>query len=298
MLRLGYRQRQLHHEVALGIGGSLAAAYLIAIATVAQRALVVVSAVAPPPQGRAARHLIAHLGILHRHACIAQCQALHADGVARLVGLLIFVKVHVECGALVLLHTYGLRGVVHLYVEHARQPRLRQCKIYCSHTKLVRLGLFLSHQLVVGIAQLKLHLMLGAHRLLYAVHHLIGHGRRMHRLPWAIDAAIGKYRRTVHGAISIVELIASRSSQHGARLVIVGIGKHAACARYVLGCKEVLTLVVGHAHGGLLVAIALALFYLQVCPLYGLSCCGVHHHVAYLAVRLRLGHGVQVGHVV
>ena len=203
-----------------------------------------------------------------------------------------------ECGALILLHTYRVRVVVYLNCKHARQPRLRQRKVYGSHTEVVGLGLFFAHQFPVRVAQFKLHGCLGANRLLYAVHHLIGQHRCVYRLSRAVDAAVGKYHPLLHVAIRVEIVVSVGASHHGACLVCIGIGKHAASARHVLGFKEVLALIVGHGQIGLLVAIALALLYLQVCALYRLSCCGVHHHVAYLAVRLCLGYGVEVGHVV
>ena len=298
VLRLWHHQWQLGYEVSFGIGGCLAAVYLVAIAAVAHGALVVVSAVAPPPEGSAAHHLIAHLGLLHGHSGIAHRRCLHADGVARLIGLLIFVKVHVECGAFILLHTYRVRVVVYLNRKHSRQPRRWQRKVYGSYTEVVGLSLFFAHQFPVGVTQFKFHGCLGANRLLYAVHHLIGHHRCMYRLSGSVDAAIGKYHPLLHVAIHVEEVIPVGAPHHGACLVRVGIGKHAAGSCHVLGGKHVLTLIVGHGQIGFLVAIALALLDFQVRALYRLSCCGVHHHVAYLSVRLRLGYGIEVGHVV
>ena len=120
ILCLRHRQWHLYSKVSIGISGSLATIHLCAIIAVAKCGLVVISAVTHPPECSTAHHLIAHLGILHRHTCIAQCRTPHVDCVASLVSLLVLVKVYVECWALILLYAYPLRVVVHHYVELAR----------------------------------------------------------------------------------------------------------------------------------------------------------------------------------
>ena len=251
-----------------------------------------------PPESSATHHLVAHLSLLHGHTGIAQGCRLHAQSVASLVGRPIFIKVHMEGGALILLCAYALRVLVGLYGELSCQPRLRQCKVHGSYAVCIGGSLLLGYHLVVGITQRKLQHLVGTHLLLYPVLHLINQCRGMHRLPWSVDAAIRKDSRLLYGAFSLIELISARSAQHGSRLILIRIGKGTARARHILGIKKVFSLCIRGALVGLLVIVAHLLFYSQVGPCHGLSGGGVHHHVAYLAVRLRLSYGVQVGHVV
>ena len=121
MLRFRHRQWHLYRKVTICIGGSLARKNLLAIIAVTKSTLIVIATVRPPPEGSTAHHLISHLGILNRHACITQCCTLHVYCIASLIGLLVFIKVHVECRAFVLLNTHTQRVVVYLNGEHTRQ---------------------------------------------------------------------------------------------------------------------------------------------------------------------------------
>ena len=116
----------------------------------------------------------------------------------------------------------------------------------------------------------------------------------MNLLTRTIYPAIGKYRGLLDDAVGIVELISARAAKHCCCLVVVGIGKHAALSCHVLCGEHILALGISGASVCLLLAISNPLLYLQVRPRYRLSCCGVHHHVAYLFVGLGLGYGVHV----
>ena len=116
----------------------------------------------------------------------------------------------------------------------------------------------------------------------------------MNLLTRAIYPAIGKYRGLLDDAVGIVELVSARAAKHCSRLVVVGICKHAALSCHVLCGEHILALGISGASVCLLLAIANPLLYLQMRPGYRLSCCGVHHHVAYLSVGLGLGYGVHV----
>ena len=119
MRRLRHGQWQLYDKVSVGIGSSLAGIYLVAMAAIAQCALVVISAVTHPPEGRAAHYLIAYLGILHGHTGIAHCRTCYVERIACLVGGLVFVEIHMEGGSFILLYTYALGVVVHVDGKHA-----------------------------------------------------------------------------------------------------------------------------------------------------------------------------------
>ena len=120
----------------------------------------------------------------------------------------------------------------------------------------------------------------------------------MNLLTRAIDAAIGKYHGLFDNAVGLVELVSARAPEHSACFVIIGIGKYGATTCHILGGEHILALGIGLALIGPLVAISNLLFDSQAGTGYRLSCCGVHHHVANLAVGLRLGDGVHVGHMI
>ena len=120
---LGFRHLEGHfyHKVTIGIGGSFARTNLGTVIAVTQSTLVVVTIVRPPPKGGTAQYLIRYLGILNRHTRIAECCTFDIKHIASLVGILIFCKIHMECGTLVLLNTNAPRGILNLDGKHTRK---------------------------------------------------------------------------------------------------------------------------------------------------------------------------------
>ena len=155
VLGFGHLQWHFYHKVTIGIGGSFARTNLGTVIAVAQSTLVVIAIVRPPPKGGTAQYLIRYLGILNRHTRIAECCTFDIKHIASLIGILIFCKIHMECGTLVLLNTNALRAILHLDGKQACKSLGRQGKIYSTHTIGVALSLFLGHHLMVGIAQHK-----------------------------------------------------------------------------------------------------------------------------------------------
>ena len=155
VLGFGHLQWHFYHKVTIGIGGSFARTNLGTVIAVAQSTLVVIAIVRPPPKGGTAQYLIRYLGILNRHTRIAECCTFDIKHIASLIGILIFCKIHMECGTLVLLNTNEPRGILNLDGKHTRKSLGRQGKIYSTHTIGIALGLLLGHHLMVGIAQHK-----------------------------------------------------------------------------------------------------------------------------------------------
>ena len=114
VLGFGHLQWHFYHKVTIGIGGSFARTNLGTVIAVAQSTLVVIAIVRPPPKGGTAQYLIRYLGILNRHTRIAECCTFDIKHIASLIGILIFCKIHMECGTLVFLNTNGPRGILNL----------------------------------------------------------------------------------------------------------------------------------------------------------------------------------------
>ncbi len=193
-------QGQSHNERALAVGG--------------QRVLVeLLTGVAPPPPGALiAADGVGHLRVLHGHAAIGLGHAAHADGVAGLVGLLVFVEGHLEGGALVLLHTHATPGVILFTGDReivvARQTRCREGEIGCGRTIGVGGDRLLAHHLAIGIRQTELHRQTGRRsRFQRFLVCLPGDDRRVHGLPRAIDAAVGINVGTVIGFLIAAPVI-------------------------------------------------------------------------------------------
>ena len=178
-----------------------------------------------------------------------------------------------EGRTLIFLYTDTLRAIFHLNDKHPRTSFGWQVEIYSSHTKVVRLSLFLRHHLIVGIAQYKCQCALTAHRLLDAVFHFVSQGRCLHFLSRTIDAAIGKDGSLFHQLLGLIKPVVLATSKHYPCLVGIGIGKHT-------------------------VAISRKLFDTQLGIGYGRTSGGIHHHIAHLATGLCLGHGINISHVI
>ena len=186
---VGQYHRNLDTENSVGIGRHIALGH--ALGTVAKRAI-------PPPCGQIAHHRIVHLGSLHGNTGIALYTTTQRDRIAILILLLHLIKLDKECRTLV--GFYAERGdhaVVCPYGVVTHQFGSRQREVYSRRAETVGSHLLLSHNLVVGIAQLyldRLPLQSLGTNLVVA---LVGYQRHVDGLPRTVDSPVCKQIRDI-----------------------------------------------------------------------------------------------------
>ena len=186
-------QGNVRQERTVVTGRCLAFVHHLFLQSVSEIAALPIPRIAHPPVCHTALHRILHLRILDGYAGIAQRLALCTDGVAGLVGLLVFGELHLERRTLVFLYIEGCRLVVGTYGEPSVQQTLRQCKLSGTFAEAVGGQLLLGHHLVVGVAQLEVHALALDGNVVQCRLLLPHDGRHMHRLSRTVDAAVGEY---------------------------------------------------------------------------------------------------------
>ena len=199
-----------------------------------------------PPVGHAPTDNVLHLGILHGHTGIAHCLTLGTNGIASLIGFLIFLKLHLERGAFVFLHTDTYTtAIVSTDSEAAVEQALRQRKLHATLAEAVGNGLLFAYHLIVGVAQFKPDLTVG-NRLIVKFRHLLPHnGRHEYGLSRTIDAAVGKQVGMYLVILMFIIGITSVTVRFRTVAVCLGKGKHAGRILVVLHTVDDFTLTVG-----------------------------------------------------
>ena len=243
---LGHLQRHGHIKRTIIARGCLTPKDLVSLITVVQRGGIPVTAVAPPPEGSTAHHLIADLRPLYRYTGIAHGRTLHCQGVASGIQLFHFGEVDMERRALILLHTETVALVPHLEGKPPRQSRRGQGEIGSSRTIGIRHGLLFLDHLIVGIAQDKGQRGLAPDRVPEALDHIIENGRGMNGLTRTIDGAVGIDTGALLQATVAIVSVAESAGKGRTGLIVGGIGKSLHTVVGILGMIDILTLGIGH----------------------------------------------------
>ena len=234
----------------------------LALYAAAQVAGIPIARIGHPPESHLATDGIFHLRTLHRNACIGQRLALGLHGVTRLVRLLIVGKLHLERRTLVLLDADTDALVVGTEGEPSVQQSCRQGELGGTLAIAVGSHLLLTHQLIVGIAQLYVDGLLSygniiRYRLLFP-----HDGCHMHRLSRTVDATVRKQAGMLCLIVVFIVVITTIHTEWRTIAVRGGIGKH---------LIPITVLLLDDGIG------------------QGFSRPGIHSHIAHLVVR----HGLR-----
>ena len=222
---VGQRQGHAGQEVSVVVRGGHTFVHHRFLQTTSEIARLPVPRIAHPPVGHAALHRVAHLCALHGHSGIGHCLASGLNGVAGLVSLLVFIKLHLEGRTLVFFYADRGRTAVGTHRKASVQQSLRQGERGGTLAIAVGRQLRLTHRLVVGVTQLHPDaLSLDGHVVqgrLFLPHD----GRHMHRLSGTVDAAVGKHVDMFRMVLAGIVGIASVAVHGGIILVVLRVGK-------------------------------------------------------------------------
>ena len=145
-----------------------------------------------PAESHLATNGIADLSPLNGNTGIGRRLGLNANGIALLVRLFILLKLNLERRTLILLNTNTDARVLCTNGKAPIQLSGRQGEVGSTLTKAVGNNGLLSNDLIVGVAQLQLHLLM-FDSLMFQGRMLLPHdSRHVDGLSWTVDAAIGK----------------------------------------------------------------------------------------------------------
>ena len=295
MLTLWDNHRHLHKEGTVCLRHSLTAVHLFAVIAYAKNTHIIVAIERPPPEGHPAHHPVFHLGSLNGDACVCQGLATNLYRIASLVVLLYILKLHLEGGTLVLLHTEIVLLAIRIDAELSRQSRGRQREIDGTHAIGIGPDRLLLHLFPIGITQGDRHLFAYNGGMLVAFNCLIDHHCGVYRLSGTVDGPVGKDLRTFWIIVVLVIPVTVGSTQLRTGLVFVGIGKDLATP-VVLALIQILTIGIRPYIRDIIFIIGFILLDTQVGIGDGLSCCGTDHHITGHIVGLTLCQGIDIRH--
>ena len=133
-----------------------------------------------------------YLCILNGNTGIAHGLGLGLYGVASLIGLLIFIELHLEGRAFIFFYADANVAIGSTDGETAIQLTGRQCKLHTAFSETVGSCPLLSNHFVVGIAQLKRQRLATVGSIFHCRYFLPGDSRGIDGLAGTIDGSVGK----------------------------------------------------------------------------------------------------------
>ena len=206
---------------------------------------------AEPPQSLTAVDGVDDLGTLHRNTAIGSGQTTHADGVAVLVGILVFVKGDLEGRTLVLLDMEGRAAAAVRTggrdIEAARETALRKDEVGTGRTIAVRRRRLRAHALAIGIEELEFHSFVAdSLRRQRGPVGIPGDGGDMDGLAGTVEVPVSEgLQARCHRTVVRPIMIRCVEGEVAAGLVIVGIGIDAVRALALGIGEDDLAVVVG-----------------------------------------------------
>ena len=288
------------HAVVAGRGSTLANHLVLA----AQSAIssLPVAAVRQPPPCHAPLDSIVDAGTLYGNTGIAHGTPRGAHGVALLVGLLIFVELHLEGGAFVFFYADGGRTTGDTHGETAVQLSGGQDERRGALAIAVGSHLLPGHLLVVGITQLNGDLLVGNGLLCRSRHFAPHNGRHVDGLAGPVDGTVGKHIGALAAVAGLIVAVAAVGILP--RTVFVG-GRHGINSgglTVFLVMQHLALTVAGQRLPLLRLVPAAAVRQQQPGTGNGLSRGGIYYHIAHHTVGLGLhqqsytGHEIELAH--
>ena len=207
-----------------------------------------------PAESHLATNGIADLSPLNGNTGIGRRLGLNANGIALLVRLFILLELNLERRTLILLDTNAGIGVLCTNGKTTIQLSGRQGEVGSTLTKAVGNNGLLSNDLIAGIAQFQLHLLM-FDSLMFQGRMLLPHdSRHVDGLSWTVDAAIGKQTGMLSVILMVVVSEATVVVDGRTERIIWGKGIDARLTRHLLQrgiSKRLTTSSIDHhiAHG-------------------------------------------------